>query len=141
MSYNHFTAAVMRALHLTRLPVEGMEPRTVLGVRVWIEPLVMPNPTRWKRSTHRLLCVCPLCAWNGSVGRINQHACTHAERNCWGCGEPLERTTDRPHRYGGHFYCEPYCVGRVDESEPVDYDQQDRNAAASERIELMRWER
>lgn len=133
MSYN-FTADVMRALGLTRLPVEGMVVRTVLGVRVWITPLVMPNPTRWKRSTHRLIVQCPRCKWNGSLGRLDQHACKHPETNCWGCGSVIERETDTPIRRRGHFFCSWRCTVRDQHDEPQDFDDQDRRAAAEERI-------
>lgn len=146
MSYNHFTGDVMRALNLTRLPVEGIEPRTVLGVRVWIVPLPTrpESERRWKRSNHRLMCACPLCAWTGSVGRLGQHKCSHAETHCWGCGDRLDRVTDKPARYGQHSFCSWHCVYHTrgaDDYEPVDYDQADRNAVASERIENMRNER
>lgn len=139
--YNDFTADVMRALGISRLPVEGIEPRTVLGgIRVWVTALVMPNPTRWKRSVHRLMCACPLCDWTGSVGRINQHKCKHPETHCWACGTLLSRVTDEPYKYGGHSFCDSHCMHRSDD-EPQDFDAQDRNAAASERIEIQRNER
>ena len=137
-----FTRRVMQALGLERLPVEGMEVRTVLGVRVWITPLVMPNPTRWKRSTHRLIVQCPRCKWNGSLGRLDQHACFHPEDNCYGCGAVLERETDNPVRREGHYFCSWRCtVHTRGDDEPQDFDEQDRNAAASERIENLRRER
>jgi hypothetical protein len=135
-----FTRSVMRALGFERLPVEGMEPVTVLGLRVWVTPLVMPNPTRWKRSTHRLIAQCPRCKWNGSLGRLDQHACKHPETHCWGCGALLERETDSPIRVRGHYFCSWRCTSQHDD-EPRDFDEQDRRAASEERIANFQRER
>jgi hypothetical protein len=136
-----FTRDVMRALGLSRLPVEGMESRKVLGLRVWIAPLVMPNPTRWKRSTHRLLCICTRCSWDGSVGRLDQHKCAHPETHCWGCGALLERETDTPLRRRGHYFCSWRCTSHDHDDEPQDFDAQDRRAAMEERIANIQQER
>ena len=144
MSYSDFTHDVMRALGYDygRLPVEGMPVVRVLGVQVWIKPLSVraPGESHHKRSNHRLMCVCPLCAWTGSLGRLKQHTCTHAEKNCWGCGDVLERSTDKPVRYGPHSYCDWHCVNRIDDG-PTDFDEQDRRAAAEERISNIQQER
>lgn len=132
MSYNHFTADVMRALGFTKLPVQGMEPVKVFDVRVWVTPLPPREPgSRHRRMNHRLQCECPRCAWKGSVGRIEQHACSRAETHCWGCGAKLDFMD--AYRYGAHSYCDYRCVNRPDD-EPRDYDEQDRRAAAEERI-------
>ena len=66
------------------LPKEGMPPREVQGVTVWVEPA---KPTvmgvRWgrphivKSSTHRIMCKCSGCGKTVSLGRLAQHAKTH----------------------------------------------------------------
>lgn len=65
-------------------------------------------------------------------------------RNCWGCGEKLDRVTDEPLVVKGHAYCRQSCVGREYEEDPnfpIDYDAQDRRAASEERIALFNRER
>lgn len=59
-----------------KLPREGMPPREICGIVVWVEPLPdrPPNVT-WKRSTHRVRCECPGCGVKLSVGRLRQHVC------------------------------------------------------------------
>lgn len=67
-----------------KLPVEGMPPREIQGVKVWVTPLP-PHPDKdkprglfgsmWKRSTHRVLCECPDCGKVLSIGRLAQHVC------------------------------------------------------------------
>lgn len=65
------------------------------------------------------------------------------DKNCWGCGEVLERVTDEPTIIDGHAYCSPHCVWRSahHDDEPRDYDEQDRRVAAEERIQNHRNER
>lgn len=78
-----------------RLPLEGMTPRMVQGVNVWVLPF-MPkfrkgydgNPVRVKSSTHRVMCSCPGCGTAMSVGRLHQHKCV----------EPVSQTWLRQHR-------------------------------------------
>lgn len=57
-------------------------------------------------------------------------------KNCWACGMKLE-PDEAPVIVGKHAYCDASCATdgeRGDPREPIDYDAQDRNAAASERI-------
>ena len=57
-------------------------------------------------------------------------------KNCWYCGFKLDDDEDVI-RVGKHTYCDSGCATRGergDPTEPVDYDEHDRNAAASERI-------
>lgn len=78
MGYNSQMTKFLAAFGLTgksKLPVEGAAPRIVQGFKMWINPLVMPNPTRWKRSTHRLMAECPNCHRTLSAGRLHQHVC------------------------------------------------------------------
>lgn len=69
-----------------KLPREGMPPRTIQGITVWVAPLVgpaVPRRTRYQRplapksSTHRALAQCA-CGKVLSVGRLHQHVCKEA---------------------------------------------------------------
>lgn len=68
-----------------KLPIEGLPPRIVHGIKVWVEP---EPPSRlsgvcgepWthrmvKSSKHRIKAECPHCGWVGSAGRLHQHVC------------------------------------------------------------------
>ncbi len=66
----------------SKLPAQGMEPRVIQGVKVWVEPA--PDPVfinKWgrtrllKRSTHRVMAECPDCGKHLSAGRMHQHVC------------------------------------------------------------------
>jgi hypothetical protein len=58
------------------LPKEGMPPRLIQGIKVWVTPLPeMPAGRRTKRSAHRVLAECPDCKRTVSVGRLRQHVC------------------------------------------------------------------
>lgn len=57
-----------------KLPVEGMAARSIQGVMVWVDTLG-PNPTKHKRSTHRVMAQCPTCLKTLSAGRLHQHKC------------------------------------------------------------------
>lgn len=60
-----------------KLPREGMPPRLIQGIEVWVTPLPeREKGARWKRSTHRVLAKCPTCGRVLSVGRLHQHRCT-----------------------------------------------------------------
>jgi hypothetical protein len=64
--------------------------------------------------------------------------------HCWNCGEVLNRVTDEPVIVGKHAYCSHQCAQGVaveNPDYPVDYDEADRMAAASERIDNFRSER
>lgn len=86
-----------------KLPREGMPPRELQGIRVWVTPLPgRPKGSRWKRSTHRVLAECPDCRQVVSVGRLAQHEChkkprKRRVRQCADCGAYGERT--------GHMEC------------------------------------
>ena len=103
MSYNESIAELLRTLGLDpkkHLPAEGMSPREVYTevggvwdrkakqrkpsrlekIEVWVAPLRLPNPRRWKRSTHRLMARCP-CGQVLSAGRLHQHVCNKRGRN------------------------------------------------------------
>lgn len=68
-----------------KLPREGMEPRRIQGITVWVLPLMGPRVPkrigRWNRplerksSRHRVLAECPDCGKVLSVGRLHQHRC------------------------------------------------------------------
>lgn len=55
------------------LPSAGLEPRSVLGVTIYIRPAY--EPTGYKSSRHRVMVVCPTCAKHLSAGRLHQHIC------------------------------------------------------------------
>lgn len=65
-----------------KLPREGMAPRVIQGVKVWVEP-AKPQRTveRWgklymmKSSAHRVMAECPHCGQHLSAGRLHQHKC------------------------------------------------------------------
>lgn len=66
-----------------KLPREGMEPRIVQGIKVWVTPLMGPHRQYYgwgrvrtvKSSTHRVLAECPSCGRVLSAGRLHQHVC------------------------------------------------------------------
>lgn len=68
-----------------KLPAEGMPPRRIQGIMVWVTPLMGPRVPRrvgrWgrvlerKSSRHRVLAQCPDCGKVLSVGRLGQHKC------------------------------------------------------------------
>jgi hypothetical protein len=97
MSYNTNIAELLRVIGLDpkrHLPAEGLPPREIFtevggswdrkhgrrnlprceSVEIWVAPLRMPNPRRWKRSTHRLMARCA-CGQVLSAGRLYQHVC------------------------------------------------------------------
>ena len=95
MSYNRPFLPILAAFGLTRtqkLPVDGAPRRYVDGVAYWINPLPL-GPVRHKRSTHRVMCECPVCGKTLSAGRLPQHKFTNACINampvdqCDDCGE------------------------------------------------------
>lgn len=76
--WNAHTSEVFRLLGLkpgSHLPPEGMPPREIQGIRVW----VTPKPEGEPRSvcSHRVLAECPVCKKHLSVGRLHQHAKIH----------------------------------------------------------------
>ena len=67
------------------LPVEGMPPRKIQGITVWVEPAPTPDLTmardytlrRVKSSKHRVMAECPVCRKHMSLGRLQQHSKIH----------------------------------------------------------------
>lgn len=59
----------------SKYPAEGMPPRTIQGVTVWVEPLKGETPNHGKRHTHRVMAKCPNCHQKMSAGRLHQHVC------------------------------------------------------------------
>lgn len=63
----------------SKLPEEGIPPRMVDGIKVWVTPA---NPKKnlalgiRKSSVHRVLCECPGCGRVVSAGRLAQHKCS-----------------------------------------------------------------
>lgn len=85
---NAHSADIREMLGLKRtakLPKEGMEPRVIQGITVWVTPA--PEPVyveRWgkrkllHRASHRVMARCPVCGEEMSVGRLHQHAKVHS---------------------------------------------------------------
>jgi hypothetical protein len=62
-----------------KLPADGLPQRMVDGFLVSVEPLPERAPgERGKRSTHRVLALCPTCCMTLSAGRLQQHECPAA---------------------------------------------------------------
>lgn len=55
------------------LPPEGMPPREIQGITVWVKP----QEANRKSSLHRVYAKCPACGKEMSVGRLPQHASVH----------------------------------------------------------------
>jgi len=51
-----------------KLPLQGMPPQVIQGIKVWVEPL--PST-----GFHRVKAECPHCAQVMSAGRLHQHKC------------------------------------------------------------------
>lgn len=65
-------------LTVVRWPDEGMAPRMIDGVKVWVTPRAEPANRALgvsKSSTHRVICECPGCGHHVSAGRLAQHNC------------------------------------------------------------------
>lgn len=68
-------------------------------------------------------------------------------KNCWGCGDNLDRAEPEAVIVkDGHTYCGFHCYYAAQSGEehpdyPRDFDESDRSAYASERIEHQRRER
>ena len=93
MSYNERLSHILAAFRIAptaKLPVNGASPRFVnvplrrdgfVHAVVWINPLpeqLPMNGRMWKRSTHRVMCQCPVCGRTLSAGRLHQHINTAA---------------------------------------------------------------
>lgn len=67
---------ILMGLHpCKKWPLEGMPPRIIQGVKVWVKP-IGPDPKQgWRRNTHRVMAQCPLCGFECSAGRLFQHKC------------------------------------------------------------------
>jgi hypothetical protein len=91
--YNLHNHKLLKLLGVTgsKLPKEGMPERQIQGVRnfrrsdtvaevamvtVWVNPApTTMRPGKYKSSAHRIMCRCPGCARELSVGRLFQHKC------------------------------------------------------------------
>lgn len=78
MSYNdgRFPKTILLALGLNpnaHLPANGVAPRFIDGVKVWIDPLELFSGHR--RCRHRVMCACPHCGRHMSAARLFQHKC------------------------------------------------------------------
>ena len=59
----------------THLPVDGMPPRIIQGVKVWVTPKPALKPGLRHSATHRVMCECSLCGKHMSRGRLFSHYC------------------------------------------------------------------
>jgi len=81
-TWNAHTSYVMEMFGLPagsrKWPDEGLPPRTVQGILVWVEPKERAKRTFGARSKfHRALALCPACGKVLSAGRLFQHAKVH----------------------------------------------------------------
>jgi len=76
-NWNAHNHEVLGLLGVKRLPVDGMSPREIQGITVWVEPLRVEKPIRGKRHDRRIRAICPACGREFSVGRLHQHAKIH----------------------------------------------------------------
>jgi hypothetical protein len=119
------------------LPVEGMPPRLIQGIRIWVEPQKEPGAKvsrRNKRSTHRVMAECPICLKVMSAGRLHQHAEIHAH---W----RVRATAHNPYRTATvQFWNE---AGRwVEEGFATWYTKAERDATPRDRfIGIGEWEK
>jgi hypothetical protein len=67
----------MLGLMKQRLPDEGLEPRHIQGVLVWVEPKAN------KPQFIRTLCSCPGCGRTLSVKCLDQHLCDEPVSETW----------------------------------------------------------
>lgn len=62
-----------------KLPREAVAPKVIQGVTVWVKPAAEPRHNAFGKlvhqAGHRVMCRCPGCGWEGSVGRLAQHVC------------------------------------------------------------------
>jgi hypothetical protein len=74
----------MKMLHLKaggHLPIEGMEPRIIQGIKIWVKPVpliaIFQKHAGYgkKSSKHRVMAECPQCKREMSAGRLHQHVC------------------------------------------------------------------
>jgi|WetSurMetagenome_2_1015567.scaffolds.fasta_scaffold611830_1 hypothetical protein len=76
-NWNAHSSQVMEMLGLNRkgkLPDDGMPPRVIQGITVWVNPRIIRSDGR-KSSTHRVMAACPNCGRTMSAGRLHQHTC------------------------------------------------------------------
>lgn len=67
----------------SKLPREAVPAQVIQGVKVWVNaapaPEVYTHYTGQQRirhrATHRVMCECPHCGAEMSVGRLHQHKC------------------------------------------------------------------
>lgn len=66
-----------------KLPEHAVPAQVIQGVKVWVNPPLSPEyRTRYDgkvvkvhRAMHRVMCECPKCGADMSVGRLAQHKC------------------------------------------------------------------
>jgi hypothetical protein len=59
-----------------QLPPEGMAPRTIQGIDVYVKPLP-PKTGRFRNFSIRVTAVCPLCGRHVAASRLPQHTSAH----------------------------------------------------------------
>lgn len=99
-NWNAQTRDMMRKLGVegNYWPDEGMSPRMVDGIKVWVTPRApKAGAGVRKSSTHRVLCECPGCGDVMSAGRLFQHKCIRAH-NPRKRRRPLGQLLDRMRR-------------------------------------------
>ena len=79
-AHSHQVLVMLGLKDRQKIPVEGIAPKIIHGIKVWAEPLVGeakvgPLGRRWRRSNHRVMAECPICHRVMSAGRLHQHVC------------------------------------------------------------------
>ncbi len=61
------------------VPKPGEINIAAVPIKVWVNPVTRPAEARGKSSKHRVMCNCPGCGKEFSVGRLAQHVCRAGE--------------------------------------------------------------
>jgi len=76
-SYPMNTHAMKSVLGLPpKLPRDGLPPRMIGNVKVWVEASSRPEGTNFRRP-HRIMSECPCCQKTIPAGRLAQHMKVH----------------------------------------------------------------
>ena len=72
---------LLEMLGVRNLPDEGMPERSIMGVRVYVKPLVRVPGRRRNFNGLRMMAICA-CGQHLAVGRLHQHQCVETCRAC-----------------------------------------------------------
>lgn len=77
-AHSHHVLPMLGLKPGAHLPRDGMPPREIQGIVVWVEP-VQEEDTGFG-APHRVRAKCPACGKEMSAGRLPQHAKVHREQ-------------------------------------------------------------